>query len=214
MNMDILGNVASGIVWTIALTVVSLALGLIIGAILCLMRLQRSFLISQMAAFVILLFRSVPYILVLFIIYFGVGTGRLSMSPFTAAILSFGLISGANIAEIYRGALHAIHPGQREAALVLNLPAWSRFVDIMAPQLVRVCLPSIATYAIGLMKDSALASTIGVSDIAFQAHHEAQRTYQGLQVFAIAGALYIALSVPIAALSRYADSKLREKISR
>ena len=214
MTADTFYAIASGTVWTVALTIGSLGLGLLLGIPLCAFRLSNHAVVRHSAAFVILVLRSVPYILVLFLIYFGIGSRLLNLTPFQAAILGFGIITGANMAEIYRGALKAIHPGQWEAASVLNLPLYSRFRDVIGPQLYRVALPSIVTFAIGLMKESALASTIGVHDIAFYAHQEAQRTFKGLEVYAIAGALYIALSVPVAILARYMDERLRERVAR
>ena len=214
MTMETLSVIASGVLWTLLLTAGSLALGLLIGIPLCLMRLSANAFIRQIGATLILMMRSVPYILVLFLIYFGIGSDYANLSPFQAAVIGFGLITGANMAEIYRGALRAIHSGQWEAVKALNLPLYSGFADVIAPQLLRTCLPSIATYAIGLMKETALASTIGVHDIAFHAHQEAQRTFKGLEVYAIAGFLYIALSVPIAVLARYADEKLRGRVAR
>ena len=206
--------VASGVIWTVALTVGSLSFGLVLGVPLCIMRLSRFAIVRQTGAIVILLMQSIPYILMLFLIYFGIGSGYLNLTPFQAAVIGFGLVTGANVAEIYRGALKAIHPGQWEAIAALNMPARSSFRDIIAPQLLRIALPSIATYTIGLMKESALASTIGVSDIAFYAHQEAERTFKGLEVFAIAGLLYMALSIPIAGLARYSDAKLQGRIAR
>ncbi|MDZ7926665.1 MAG: amino acid ABC transporter permease [Agrobacterium sp.] len=214
MIIETIYVVASGVIWTVALTIGSLSFGLVLGVPLCIMRLSRFAIIRQTGAIVILLMQSIPYILMLFLIYFGIGSGYLNLTPFQAAVIGFGLVTGANVAEIYRGALKAIHPGQWEAIAALNMPARSSFRDIIAPQLLRIALPSIATYTIGLMKESALASTIGVSDIAFYAHQEAERTFKGLEVFAIAGLLYMALSIPIAGLARYSDAKLQGRIAR
>jgi polar amino acid transport system permease protein len=214
MIAEIFWTIAWGIPWTIALTSVALAIGVILGAPLCAMKTSRNRFANLVATAVILTFRSIPPIVWLFFIFFGVGTDFIQISPFAAGAIGLGLITAANMAEIYRGALHAIHPGQWEAAKVLNLSLHSQLVDIIGPQLVRVALPSIATYAIGLLKDSAIASTIGVADIAFQAYHVSQRTFHGLDVYAIAGLLYIVISLPIASLARWTDTRLRAKVAR
>ena len=96
----------------------------------------------------------------------------------------------------------------------LNLGRWSVMVEVIGPQVVRVALPSVATYAIGLLKDSAIASTIGVAELAFQAYRASQRSFLGLEVYALAGLVYIALSLPIAALSRGLDRRMRAKVAR
>ncbi len=214
MTGQIFAAVAAGIPWTLALTALSLAIGGLLGMGLCALRVSRAPPLRFLAALVILTFRSIPPIVWLFVIFFGIGTDYVAVGPFAAAAVGLGLITAANMAEIYRGALSSVHAGQWEAAAVLNLPARSRFLDVIGPQLLRVALPSIATYAIGLLKDSAVASTIGVGEIAFAAYHVSQRTFHGLDVFAIAGALYIAISLPIAVAARWADLAMRVRVAR
>ncbi|WP_413871384.1 amino acid ABC transporter permease [Albidovulum sp.] len=211
---EILLSILAGVPWTIALTAASLLIGTVAGAILCAMRLSGSALPRLASAGIILTFRSIPPIVWLFFIFFGIGTNLLPLSPFASGAIGLGLITAANMAEIFRGAFAAIHPGQWEAARTLNLGRVSQMLDVIGPQVVRVALPSIATYAIGLLKDSAVASTIGVTETAFQAYHVSQRTFHGLDVYAIAGLLYILLSLPIAALSRRLDLHLRAKVAR
>jgi polar amino acid transport system permease protein len=206
--------IAAGALWTLALTVVALVIGIAFGTLLCTMRTSQSRLLNAIAALLILTFRSVPPIVWLFLIFFGIGADFVQISPFQAAAIGLGLITGANLGEIFRGSLAAIHHGQWEAARALSLPGYSRFVDIIGPQLLRVALPSVATYSIGLLKDTAIASVIGVQEIAFQASHISQRTFIGLEVFAIAGALYILLSVPMAWLTRLIDRRLRLRVAR
>ena len=117
------------------------------------------------------------------------------------------------MAEIYRGALSAIHIGQWEAASALSLSARHRLVDVVAPQLVRIALPSATTYAIGLLKDTAVASAIGVHEIAFHAYHVSQETFRGLDVYARAGLLYVLISLPIAWMARRTDRRLRARVA-
>ncbi len=210
----ILLAIAAGIPWTLALTGVSFAIGAVLGMGLCALRLSRSGLLRFVGASVILLVRSIPPILWLFVIFFGIGADVLSIGPFAAAAIGLGLITAAHMAEIYRGALSAVQAGQWEAAIVLGLPTRSRFVDIIGPQMLRIALPSAATSVIGLLKDSAVASTIGVTEMAFAASHVTQRTSHGLGVFAITGALYMAISLPIAAATRWADLRLRVAVAR
>ncbi len=209
-----LSAVLAGVPFTIALTVVSFVLGAALGLPLCALRVSRSALPRFVAVMVILTFRSIPPIVWLFIIFFGIGLGYVHLSPFASAALGLGLITAANMAEIYRGALAAIHPGQWEAASVLNLSAAHRLVDVIGPQLMRVALPSATTYAIGLMKDTAVASAVGVQDIAYQAFHLSQQTFRGLDIYATAGLLYIVMSVPVAWLARWTDFRLRSAVAR
>jgi polar amino acid transport system permease protein len=213
MTVAIIWAIAAGIPWTIALTVVAFIVGAALGLPLCAMRFSQFRPVRDLASALVLTLRSIPPIVWLFFIFFGIGSGLLQISPFQAAAAGLGMITAANMAEIYRGTLAAIHPGQWEAAFALNLSLKHRFIDVIGPQLLRVALPSGATYAIGLLKDSAVSSTIGVGEIAFQAYHTSQRTFHALDVYAIAGLLYILISLPMAWISRWVDRKLRARVA-
>jgi polar amino acid transport system permease protein len=203
-----------GASWTVSITLLSLAIGLLFGFPIMLLRSSRILPLRVLAITVIALIRAIPPIVWIFIVFFGLGTGVINISPFAAALAGLGVIAAANMAEIYRGGLISIQRGQWEAAKALNLkPIWT-WRDIILPQMLRVALPASATYAIGLLKDSAIASTIGVTDIAFQGARLTQETFEGLRIFAMVGLIYILLSLPIAWLSRKADFVLRAKVAR
>lgn len=211
--LENLSAVLVGIPFTIALTLASFLIGGVLGLPLCALRLSRSPFLRFLAMALILTCRSIPPIVWLFLIFFGIGLGYIQLSPFTSAAIGLGLITAANMAEIYRGSLAAIHPGQWEAATVLNLSTMHKFVDVIGPQLMRVALPSATTYVIGLMKDTAVASAVGVQEIAYQAFHLSQQTFRGLDIYAAAGLLYILLSVPVAWFARWTDSRLRARVA-
>ncbi len=196
------------------LTLAAFLVGALLGLPLCAMRLSRNHFVSYLAMALILTFRSIPPIVWLFLIFFGIGSGYLQLDPFTSAAIGLGLITAANMAEIYRGSLSAIHAGQWEASTVLNLSARHKFLDVIAPQLARIALPSATTYVIGLMKDTAVASAVGVHEIAYEAYHLSQQTFRGLDIFAAAGLLYILISLPIAWLARWTDTRLRAAVAR
>jgi len=211
---DISLVILNGLPWTFALTLGAFFIGAILGLPLLGMR-QSSFLpIRWLALTFIQIIRALPPILWLFIIFFGVGMTVMPISPFMAALIIFGLIASANMAEVYRGALASLHHGQLEAARALNFPRIFIFVDIVAPQMLRVAIPSAASYMIGLLKETAVASTIGVSDLVSHGRAIEQLTQRGFEVYAIVGLFYILLSLPVAWASRRADSYLRAKVAR
>ncbi|WP_159014500.1 amino acid ABC transporter permease [Acidisoma sp. S159] len=213
MLLDI-GLILRGLPWTALVTVAALAIGAVLGFPIMMMRNARFLPTRILGTALISLVRAVPPIVWLFIIFFGVGSGLLSMSPLTAALVGLGAIAATNMAEIYRGGLISIHHGQWEAAQALNLSKRHTFHEVIMPQMFRVALPSVATYAIGLLKDSAIASTIGVPEITYQATRLSKLNFHGLEMFGIAGLLYILLSLPIAWMSRTADLYLRAKVAR
>ena len=203
-----------GLPFTIVLTLLAFAIGATLGLPLCAARVSKNGVVRFVATAAILTFRAIPPIVWLFIIFFGIGGGYLRLDPFSSAAIGLGLITAANMAEIYRGSLAAIHPGQWEASTVLNLSTAQKFVDVIGPQLMRVALPSASTYMIGLMKDTAVASAIGVHEVAYEAYHLSQETFRGLDVYASAGLLYIVLSLPVAWMARRADFRLRARVAR
>jgi polar amino acid transport system permease protein len=214
MNTDFLKIIATGIPWTIIVTVGSFTVGALLGIPLCAMHVSTSRLLHWLAVTLILILRSVPPIVWLFVLYFGLGSGYLPVSAIQASVIALGLITAANMAEIYRGALKSIHFGQWEACHALNLPRWSQFWDVLVPQLFRVTLPSAASYIIALLKDSAIASTIGVTEIAYQASYVSRQSHQGIQVFSLAALIYILVSLPVASLARYTDGVMRAKVAQ
>lgn len=139
---DILMMLLNGIPWTIAVTVLAFCVGVVLGFPICALRMSRFKMLSILAAMLVLTLRSIPPIVWLFFIFFGIGGGYISLSPFTAAVVGLGLITAAHMAEVYRGAFAAIPAGQFEAAYVLNLSAPQRFFDVVLPQLVRIAIPT------------------------------------------------------------------------
>jgi polar amino acid transport system permease protein len=209
-----LEEVVIALPWTLALTLVSFVLGAILAVPLCWLRTSTNGLLRNGAYSFILICRSIPPIVWLFLIFFGVGSELGSLSPFTSATIGLSIITAANLCEIYRGAMKAVPMGQYEASHALGLPVLSRYLDVLVPQIFRVSLPSLATYAIGLLKDTAVASTIGVPDLALSANRVAQETFKGIEVFALFGLVYFVISIAIALASRGLDRSLRERIAR
>ncbi|VVP60736.1 L-cystine transport system permease protein TcyB [Pseudomonas fluorescens] len=206
--------ILQGLPITLALTTTALFFGAVIGVPICAAQLSRYKLVRVSAAFVVIIVRSIPPILWLFILFFGFGSLSINFSPFTAAAIGLAVITAANFSEIYRGALKAIPPGQWEACRTLGLSRTSTFFDILVPQLTRIILPSVGAYTIGLLKDTAIASTIGVQDLAEGAHRISQQTFKGLEVFAVFGVVYFGISLIIGMVTRMVDNYLRRRISR
>lgn len=207
-------SVLRGLPSTIALTALALLIGLVLGIPLMMLRIARHRGLRLLATAIITFVRSIPPIVWLFLIFFGLGSGYLRVDAFPAAVAGMGLIAAAYMAEIYRGALLSIHAGQWEGAAALGIGRFRMWTDILIPQLFRVALPAMATYAIGLLKDTAIASTIGVGEMTFYANQFSMANYRGLEVFSFVALVYIALSLPMAWASRRIDRRLRMKVSR
>ena len=157
--------------------------------------------------------RSIPVLVWLFIVFFGLPEEGLSPSPLVAAIATLSVVSAVYLSEIYRGGIAAIDRGQWEASHALGFGRLDTGSRIIGPQVLRVVLPPVATYGIGLLKDSALASTIGVVELTYRANSETQLTGKGLTVYFIVGIVYLLIGLPLAVISRHVDSRLRAKFS-
>lgn len=206
--------ILQGLPITLALTGAAFLIGAVLG-FPCMLARQSKILAARVVMIALIaVIRSIPPIVWLFLIFFGVGAELIQLSPIATAIAVFGVIATVNMAEIYRGGMIAIHRGQWEAATALNLGRLHTYKDIIFPQMFRVSLPSSATYVIGLLKNTSIASTIGVAEITFRGSMISQMNFTGLKVFAVVGVIYIVISVPIAWISRVVDHRLRAKVSR
>ncbi len=208
-------DILAGLPTTLALTVLALLIGTVAGVPLMLARRSSAFVLRAPARAAIDLFRAIPPIVWLFLIFFGLAESGVQLTPFNAAVAGLGVISAAYLAEVYRGGLMAIDDGQWEAGSALGLSRLDTYRYVLGPQAFRVALPSMATFAIALLKDTSLAYTIGVNEVLFRANSEAQlASGSSLAILCFAGALYAMLSIPTALLARRLDTSLRGKVAR
>jgi polar amino acid transport system permease protein len=210
--MDALTAVLLGLPMTLLVTGAAFAIGVVFGIPLML-GLRSNWKPMRMALrFVVDIIRGVPTIVWLFVLYFGVSIGGLRLDSLTAAIVGLGIISSAYLAEIYRGAFATLPRGQFEASRALGLGQRTAFVSILAPQAVRTALPSITTYLLALLKDSSIASTIGVTEMVFAANTYVRQNPMtaGLTPFFIAAGVYVLISIPLAVVARRLDTRLRK----
>ncbi|HEY3572399.1 MAG TPA: amino acid ABC transporter permease [Arthrobacter sp.] len=212
--MDALSAVLQGLPLTLVLTLSAFAIG-IVGAVPLAVGLSSSNILVRLTCRLFVdLVRGVPIIVWLFLLKFGIQIGTFRFNPIGAAIIGLGVVSVAYLAEIYRGGLQAVPRGQGEAADALGLTRGTTFYGVTVPQAFRIVSPSIATYLTGLLKDSSIASTIIVAEMVFQSQSFARQhpTVEGILPYILVGILYIALSLPVAYLSRRLDSHMRKAV--
>jgi polar amino acid transport system permease protein len=205
------GYILQGLVWTVVITAASFALGAVIGVAVAAARTSSSQILAAVARVYVDIIRSVPPLVWLFIVFFGLAELGVRLTPLQSAITTFSVIASAYLGEIYRGGLASLGRGQIEAAKSIGLGRFDLLIRIVSPQVLRTVSPSMVTYAIGLMKDSALASTIGVVEMTFRANQITQNTGLGLTAFGIVGAVYLALSIPLGLWARRVDARMRQK---
>jgi polar amino acid transport system permease protein len=196
---EILSLLLGGLSTTLSITLGALVIGVLVSVPLAMLRRAPVALVPQLVGLVIELIRAVPPIVWVFIVYYSVGSSpALMLEPEVAAAVGLGVIASAYFAEIYRGAVAAIPAGQHEAVAALAVPRRIAYAKVLIPQSLVLVIAPVTSYAVSLLKDSALASVIGAQDVTFLAFQQAQLTLDGLQTFGVAGAIYLALSLLIA----------------
>jgi polar amino acid transport system permease protein len=202
------GHILAAAPVTLEVTATCFAVGSLLAVVLLSGRRSRSWVVRLVSRMVIDVLRGIPPIVFLFIVFFGIGSGAIILSPFQAAVIGLGLISAAHLAEIYRGSLLAVNRGQFEASQALGLGRITTYVRVIGPQALRVAIPGMVTWAISLLKDTALVSTIGVAEIMSVTNQDARASGSSLTPFIIAALIYMALGTPLAFLSRYLEGTL------
>lgn len=206
-----LAYILTGLGNTLAVTFGGFAIGALLGFPVALLLTSEKRAARMLGRAYVDLVRGVPVLVWLFIIFFGLGGWGIRLVPLLAAIVAFGGVATAYIAEIYRAGLYAIPRGQWEASHALGFDSKTTHRSVIIPQLIRAIAPTLTTYWISLLKDSSLASVIGVLDLTFRASSEAQKHGDALEAFGLAGLVYLVISVTVGLASRRADSSLRAK---
>jgi His/Glu/Gln/Arg/opine family amino acid ABC transporter permease subunit len=189
-----------GAVWTVTVTLASLAMALVAGLVVALLNMSQSLLLKLPSRAYIEVMRGTPVLAQLYIIYFGLSAVGIEMRPVTAAIVGLGLNGAAYLAEVYRAGIQSIHSGQIEAALSIGMTPMRAMRFIILPQAVRVMLPPLGNYGIQLFKDTAIVISIGVTEIMFWARNLVMETYLSMQIYLLVAVIYLCISLPLGRL--------------
>jgi len=154
-----------GAVITVQLTVISVVVGLIIGLFGGLGRVSSNLIISRLTIAYVTVMRGVPLLVTLMFMYYGLPAVGIQLTAFTVAFLALSVTNGAYVTEIIRSGIQSIDTGQMRAARSLGMPYGLAMRRIILPQVVRRVLPPITNEAITLLKNTALVSTIALTDL-------------------------------------------------
>ncbi len=203
-----LGFLLQGLLTTAIITVSAFLIGAVLGIPVALARLSSIPPLRLLATAYVEIARGIPPIAWMLVLFYGLGR-FVPLDPLLAACLALGAVATAYLAENYRAGIRSVADGQWEGAHALGLGGRDTFWRVIAPQGIGVALPPSAGFAVGLLKDSAVASVIGVSDITFQALTLNQQGNPGLPIFIGAGLIYLVVSLPIAVGARRLDALVR-----
>jgi len=194
---------------TLALTALAIAIGIALGLALAVSKVYGRGPLRWAAVAYIGLFRGTPLLTQLFIVYFGLSSVGIVLSPFTAAILGLGLNSAAFQAEYFHGSILAINPGQITGAMALGMGRLKTIKCIVLPQVVRLVIPSWSNELISLLKFSSLAYLIQFPELLFQTKYIASKNYRMFEMSIITGILYLTVVLIISHYLRKLELKLR-----
>ncbi len=212
-------DIASGVAVTVTLALATLPLGLLLGFVIALAKQSPEPSMRLAANVYTTIFRGLPELLTLFLVYYGAQIGiqqlarlidpeaAVEINSFIAGMVALGVVFSSYASEVFLSAFRAIPKGQYEGGYAVGLTRWQTMRLVILPQLIRLALPGLSNLWLILLKDTALVSVIGLSDIIRQTGIAARVTKEAFLFFGIACLLYLALamlsSVAFAAIERW-----------
>lgn len=201
---------ADGARLTVELTVVSGLIGIVIGFLVALAKISRIWPLRWFAVFYIWVLRGTPLIVQLYFVCFALPdlVPQLQLSDFNSAVVALALNVGAYNAEAVRAGILAVHKGQVEAARSLGLSSWQTFAAVVFPQSFRIALPALVNNIVSLLKDSSLASVIGVVELMTIGSRLRAETYEPVPVLTAAAVIYLLLTTIMTQVSNAIERQL------
>ena len=213
-----LPKLIQGATLTLELTALSVIAGLIVAIPLGIARSSRLWYVRSLPYAYIFFFRGTPLLIQLFLVYYGLSqfdVVRESVlwpylrSPFWCAVITMTLHTAAYIAEILRGAIQAIPPGEIEAARALGMSRFKTLVHIVLPRAARIGLPAYSNEVILMLKASALASTVTLLELTGMSRTIIARTYLPVEIFFAAGVFYLVIAYVMVRAFKLLERMLR-----
>lgn len=208
---------------TIFISVLSMVLALIVGAVMALLRTSEFRPMRWLSSAYVEVFRNTPLLVQLYFWFFalprlphfdthlpGLGTVNWLLSPFQAGVLGLTVYTGAYTTEALRSGLQTVDAGQTEAARALGLTYMQTRMYVVAPQALRIAVPLLTNILSALFRNSAIVSVIGVIELLAAADRIQQRNFQTFVLFTVAGVLYLSITLPLA----WASARLERRVAR
>jgi polar amino acid transport system permease protein len=198
-----------GVLWTIAITVSAAILSFIGGIIFAVIALYAPIVIRLPFRAFAWLFMGTPLLLQLFLIYFGLIQIGIDLPAFVAGVIGLGLHFAVYNSELMQAGILAVDKGQMEAARTLGMSRGQALRKVIIPQAVRDVIPPIGNNMIALLKDSALVSVIGVSELTLSAQLAIGRTYRPFEFYVVAAACYYVINLGMEAVLRRIERRVQ-----
>ncbi|CAN5887849.1 amino acid ABC transporter permease [soil metagenome] len=197
-----------GLLTTVLLGVVSIVIGSVTGLLMALARLYGAAPVRALARVYTDVFRSIPLLVLLVLVYYALPFVGVRLSSFAAAATALGMVSCAYTAEIFRAGIEALPKGQFEAAAAIGLGFFDTLRDVVLPQALRIVTPPFTSNCINVLKDTALASVVAMPDLLKQAT-QAQALAANPTPLIGAAVIYLLLLLPLVRLVGHFEARHR-----
>lgn len=204
-----LPSLAQGAVTTAKLTLLSVTIGLALGIAFGLARVSGNALLRWFAVAYVTTFRGIPLLVTLLFLYYGLPSVNISLTAFSVAVIALSLTNGAYVTEIVRSGIQSIDPGQMRAARSLGMSYALAMRRIILPQAIRRVLPPITNESITLLKNTALVSTIALTDLLRAGIEIMSWKANTFSPFAGVALFYLAMTLPMQALNTHLERRYR-----
>lgn len=195
--------------FTLEVAVLSWCLATVLGMVFALIGRVRFLPLQAVWSLWITCLRGIPQLVLMYVLFFGIGQLGLNISPITAAVLALGVTEAAFTSEVFRSSFMTVHQGAREAGVSLGLSSPKVFRLIEAPILVRFALPPLLNSFVGLLKLATLSSAIGVQEIIFRGEQQIQQHFEVVNVSVTIILVYVIFTIPITRLTARLEARLR-----
>jgi polar amino acid transport system permease protein/polar amino acid transport system substrate-binding protein len=202
-------SLLDGLLVTVKISVISLIIAVFIGLIFGLFNISKSKILKAIATVYIFIIRGTPLIVQALFLYFGVGQLlAIKFDPEVAGIIVLSLNAGAYMAEIFRGGILAVEPGQMEAARSLGFNYFKSMRKIILPQAIKVMIPSIINQFIVTIKDTSILTVISIRELTQSGQIIIDRTYKTFEIYGVVAIMYFILITVLTIVSQYVERKL------
>jgi His/Glu/Gln/Arg/opine family amino acid ABC transporter permease subunit len=210
-----IGELWHGLRITLELSGLSLVLSLALGLVVALCRMSAVRPVRAVAYVYIQVFRALSLYIYVLWIYFGIaGAVGINFSPVTAGVIALTVLNSAYMAEIYRSALGAVDPGQREAATSLGFGRLRGFATVIFPQGIRIAVPSLVNQFVDIVKDSSIIAIIGTADL-FGVTNRLVSYYRApFELYTLVAFFYLTIVLAISALAAVLERRLQRHALR
>ncbi|CAN7718572.1 amino acid ABC transporter permease [Neorhizobium tomejilense] len=188
-----------GFINTLLLGILSILIGIPLGLVISLLRLYAPIPLRLLAIGFIDIFRSIPALVVLILIYYALPFVGIRLTSWSSAILAFSFVFGAYSAEVFRSGIESVPKGQFEAASALGLPFLLTLRKVVLPQAIRIVIPPITSNCVSMFKETALASTVALPEL-LKAATDAQAFYANPSPLIGAAIVYLLFLWPMVRL--------------